>query len=170
MKVTANKERAWSVGKDFKDKHLKSKAKHRILSELKMVTGKEVAKSHSLLSSVISDLTNKEGFNEFAILSENTQERLSTFCASMLSACDIIGKIAWSTNLATAKVFTAVTAVLLPPTCLDKRKKEERYNFCKHFLINGHSKYFESAVKNRTEYNAFLGQEGDISIGKKVSC
>ena len=123
-KATANKEREWLLGEDFKDRNLKLKAKLCVLSKLEFVTGKEITKAHSILSSIVSDLTNKKGFNKLLVLSEDTQSRLSTILASITSACDIIGHMAKSTTLGTAKVLTAVTAVLLPPSCLDKHRKK----------------------------------------------
>ena len=170
LKVTGTKEKKWSLGEDFKDRFLKSKAKLRVLSELELVTGKEITKAQSVLSSIVADLTNEKDFNELSVLSEDTKSDLSTIFASISSASDAIGKMAKSTTLATAKVLTAVTAVLLPPSCLDKRNKAARTDFCNVFSINGRSKYFESAVKNRTEYNTFLKQDDDISTGEKVSC
>ena len=99
----------------------------------------------------MADLTNEKDFNELLMLSEDTKSDLSTIFASISSAFDAIGKIAKSTTLATAKVLTAVTAVLLLPSCLDKRNKAAHDDFYNVFSINGCSKYFESTVKIRTE-------------------
>ena len=170
LKATETKEKKWLVGEDFKHKNLKSKAKLRVISELEIVTGKDITKAQSILSSIVSDLAREKDFNELAVLSKDTQTRLSTIFASITSACDVIGKMAKSSTLGTAKLLTTVTAVLLPPSCLDERNKAERTNFCNLFSINGRSNYFKSALKNRTEYNAFLEQDDDISIGEKVTC
>lgn len=169
-KADAAKEKKWSVGEDFKDPRNKYKAKMRVITELEKVTGKELSKAHSVLSSIVSGLTNEPGFNELAVLSENTWKRLASIDASITSAHRVISKMTKSMNLGTAKVLTAVTAVLLPPTCLDKKEEAERREFCKLLSINGRSKYFEYAVENRKEYNSFLELEGDISVGEKVSC
>ena len=69
MKATATKEKKWSLGKDFKDKSLKSKAKVCVLFELELVTGKEITKAQSVLSSIVADLTNEKEFIELSVLS-----------------------------------------------------------------------------------------------------
>ena len=63
-------------------------------------------------------------------------------------------------NLASAKVVTAVTAVLLPPTCLKKNNDMSRREFCNLFSINRKAKYFQSALENRQQYESFLQAKG----------
>ena len=154
LKADATKENEWSVGEDFKDPSSKYKAKMRVITELEKITSKELSEAHSVLLSIVSGLTNEPGFNELAVLSENTWKRLASINASITSAHRVISKMTKSMNLGTAKVLTAVTAVLLPPTSLDKHEEAGQREFCKLLLINGRSKYFEYAVENRKEYNS----------------
>ena len=124
-----------------------------------------------MLSSIISDLTAKPDFNETSVLSESTQCRLSTMEATTISAQKIVSRITKSINVASAKVLTGVTVILLPSTCLGANTDaSEEADFCRLIGINRKSKYFEKALDNRKKYEAYLSLEGDIVVGKKVSC
>ena len=54
--------------------------------------------------------------------------------------------------------------------CLEEGSNEDRQVFCKMLSINSRSKYFETAVENRKEYNSLVQLDGVISVGEKVSC
>ena len=38
------------------------------------------------------------------------------------------------------------------------------------FSMHSRLKYFETGIENRIDYNSFVQLDGDISVGKKVSC
>ena len=148
-KEEAKKNKDWSVGTDYINSSLKHKAKSRVLSELEIVTGKELAKAESVLSSIVSGLKKESDFNELCTLSDTTQKDLRAIQSCFLSAQKIIGKMTKSMNVTSAKILTGVTAVLLPPACLEKGNDMSRKNFCNLLSINRQSKYFESAIDNR---------------------
>ena len=72
-KASVNKEKAWSMGTDFNDCYSKYKSKSRVLSELEMAAGKELAKAQAVLSSIFSGLKDEPGFIETSFLSISTQ-------------------------------------------------------------------------------------------------
>ena len=110
-------------------------------------------KAQSVLSSVISDMMDEPSFDELSVLSSDTRNRLAVINASVASAASIMSKMTKSLNLGTAKLLTAVTAILLPENCLDPDTNKDRQVFCKTFSINGRAKYFETAVEKRKEYS-----------------
>ena len=90
-KVNAHLEKKWTAGEDYKDSNSKSRAKSRLISQLELVSGKELAKAQSVLSSVVSELRNELSFDELSILSSDTRKRLSLIDASIASAASVIG-------------------------------------------------------------------------------
>ena len=147
-RVNATQHQPWSVGTNFRDRQSKSRAKIRVLAELEMVSGKELTKVESVLSSVISDLTSEPDFNETSVLSESTQCRLSMTEATIISAQKITSRMTKSINVASVKVLTCVTAILLPSTCLGANTDaSEEADFCRLIGINRKSKYFKKGTR-----------------------
>ena len=72
-KTEATLEKKWTTGDDYKDSNSKSRAKARLLSELELVSGKELAKAQSVFSSVSSELSIGPSFDELYILSSDTR-------------------------------------------------------------------------------------------------
>ena len=70
--------------------------------------------------------------------------------------------------MATVKVLTPVTVVLLPSTCFGANADVTKINFCCLIGINRNSKYFKYTVNNRKKYEAFLSLEGGTLVGKKI--
>ena len=129
-----------------------------------------MTKVQSVSSSIISDLTIKTDFNETYVLSEFIQRRLVTIEATITSAQKVLSRMTKSINVASAKVLTAVTAVLLPSICFGANTDVTKVNFCCLIGLNRNSKYFEKAVDNRKKYEALLSLEGNIVVDKKASC
>ena len=104
-----------------------------------------MTKVESVLSSIISDLTSEPDFNETSVLSESTQCRLSTMKATIISAQKIVSRMTKSINVASAKVLTGVTVVLLSSTYFGSNTDASKADFCRLIGINRKSKYFEKA-------------------------
>ena len=168
-KAETTLEKRWTIGEDYKGRQSKFRAKSRLITELELVSSKELVKAQSVLSSVISDMMDEPSFDELSVLSSDTRNRLAVINASVASAASIMSKMTKSLNLGTAKLLIAVTAILLPENCLDPDTNKDRQVFCKTFSINGRAKYFETAFENRKEYSSFVQLDGDISVGEKLA-
>ena len=169
-KAEAKRSKDWSVGTDYSSFSAKSKAKSRLLSELEIVCEKELAKAESVLSAVVSDLKEKEDFNELFVLSDDTQKRLTTIDACFTSAQKNFGKMTKSMNVTSAKILTSVVAVLLPEKCFEEGNDVSQREFYNLLSINRNSKYFDTAIENRKKFNSFLEAKGELSVGELVSC
>ena len=168
-KKNSKKDLTWSIGSGFASRQCKSTAKLSVLLELENASGKELKKAESILSSIISGLTKEPGFVERSVLSNNTQKRLSVMEDCLLRAGVAMRSLAQSANLGSAKVFTAVTAVLLPSDCVAKNSPACR-DFCEMLGVNPKSKYVELGIENRKLYDSYLMRDGDILVGEEVTC
>jgi len=168
-KTHTNRNLPWSVGSDFSSRQNKFIAKSRVLAELESASGKEIKKAESILSSIVFGLTKEPGFVERAVLSNDTRKRFSVIEDSILRAGAAMRCLARSANLGSAKVLTAVTAVLLPSGCVEKNSSSCR-DFCETLGINPKSKYVELGIENRKLYDSFLMRDGDILVGEEVTC
>ena len=103
------------MGMDCKDRHQKHQAKSAVMAELEQVTDKQLCCSQSILSSIVIDLAKERGFNELLVLIDTMQLKIVNMDHSIASATTILSGMSKSFNLATAKLLTAVCAVLDPP-------------------------------------------------------
>ena len=168
-KISANKDLAWSIGTEFSSKQSKYNANARVLTELESASGKELKKAELILSSIVFGLTKEPGFEERAVLSNDTRKRLSTMESCILRAGTAMSNLARSANLGSVKVLTAVTAVLAPSDCVETNSQSCR-SFCDTLGLNPTSEYVELGIENRKLYDSFLMLEGDIVVGEEVTC
>ena len=126
-------------------------------------------KAKSIPSSIVFGLTKEPGFEEMAVLSDETRKKFLVIEACMLRAGLAMRSLTRSANIGSVKILTAVTAVLLPLDCVNKKSASCR-DFCDMIGINHKSKYVELAIENRKLYDSFLMLEGDILVGETVSC
>ena len=167
-KISANKDLAWSIGTEFLSKQSKYNAKARVLKELESVSGKELKKAELILSSIVFGLTKEPGFEERAVLSNDTRKKLSTMESCILRAGTALRSLVRSANLGSMKVLTAVTAVLAPADCVETNSQSCQ-NFCDTLGLNPKSKYVELGIENRKLYDSFLMLDGDIAVGEHVT-
>ena len=125
----------------------KYESKARVLSQLEKVTDKELSKAESILSSIVHDLSKQPGFIKTSVLSKERQRQISAVQASFGSAQKIIGSMSKSMNIASARILTAVTAIMMPANCFEKGSDVSQRDFCHLLGINRQSKYFEVAAQ-----------------------
>jgi hypothetical protein len=68
----------WKRGTDFKDRGAKFRAKNHVLLEIEKRTDKELAKAESVLSGVLTDLSEHNQFHEDAALSLQLKKKIKT--------------------------------------------------------------------------------------------
>ena len=90
-----------------------------MLTELENASGKELKKAELILSSIVFGLTKEPGFDERAVLSNNTRKRLSVMEACIFCTGTVMRSLARSANLGSVKVLIAVTAILVPSDCVE---------------------------------------------------
>jgi len=77
-KVETTQHMDWSKGTDFEDRFLKHRAKATVMLELERVTTKEIIKSQSVLSAIVSELSREDSFSETSILLDGMKSRIQT--------------------------------------------------------------------------------------------
>ena len=119
--------------------------------ELESASGKQLKKAKLILSSIVFSLIKEPpGFEEIAVLLDDTINNLSITEACMLRTRTATRSLTRLSNIGNAKVLTstAVTAVLLPLYCVDTRSMSCQY-FCDMIGINCKSKYVKLGIETR---------------------
>jgi len=89
---------------------------------------------------------------------------------SIASYTSVIAGMTKSFNLGTARILTAVSAVLALQFANDSTYAISRQAFCDMIGINRQSKYVDAGFRNRALYDTYLDLEGEIQVGERVSC
>lgn len=165
------KSQQWEYGEVYNDRRSKSRAKILVLDELERRSGKQLLKAEEILSGIISELSCEHGLDEAAIWSSHTKGRMQAMEASISSASKLISGMSRNFNSSTARILTAVSAVLAPQPDGDGCVSVSRRQFCEMLGINRNSKYVELGFENRKLFNEYLKlEEGPVAIGEEVSC
>ena len=104
----------WVEGLEYKDAQARYRARSAVMEEIELRSGKHLKKARSILSGVVTELYNEKSFDAIEILPVRTQQKLRTMEQSIVSASKVIAGMTKSCNLRTARVLTAVSAVLAP--------------------------------------------------------
>ena len=155
----------WIKGEDFSCKQVLYAAKTSVLSALEKSSKKETIKAESILSSIISDLSKKNGLVENQILSDDTKQMVNTANAITKNASLCIKRMTRGMYLGTARLMTGLCAVLAPE--IDPKRPND---FSEMLGINHRSKYAKAGIENRALFDEFFELEGDIEIGERVIC
>ena len=73
-----------------------------------------------------------------------------------MSVSSIVAGMSHTFNLSSAKILTAVSAVLAPLPVLDEEEPVSKRKFCDMLGINQKSKYVQMGFDNQERYNAYL--------------
>ena len=84
-KAEATQQKDWSKGIDFKDRFSKHRAKAAVVVELEQITNKELIKSQSVLSAIVSELSKEDSLSETSVLSDGMKSHIRTMEQSIVS-------------------------------------------------------------------------------------
>ena len=107
-----------------------------MLDQLEQRSGKQLKKAEDILSGIISELRCEHGLDEAAIWSSHTKGRMQAMEASISSASKVISSMSRNFNSSTARILTAVSAVLAPQPDGDGCVSVYRRQFCEMLGIN----------------------------------
>ena len=168
--MNSKKTKPWEEGEDFTHPQSKHRAKNAVLAEIEVRSNKQIKKAHAIISGVVSDLSKEKSFDDLEILSTKTKSKYRTMERSITAATSVIAGMTKSFSLGTARILTAVSAVLAPQSANGPLDIISRRAFCDMMGINRQSKYVEAGFRNRALYETYLDLEGEIAVGERVSC
>ena len=161
-----------------KDRKAKRRAMNSIVTSLEVSSSKNLTRAESVLSNVISELSEKHGLDEHVVTPNTSSSWSQDIFDAASKGIRFLSKSASKSSL---RLLTGIIAILVPVSVLQrltnaKEKLDRAANvmtkkqFCEMLGINRQAKYLESAFANRLEVNKFMSLSGDIAIGDRIIC